>query len=49
MYKALLEVNTWILLVLLVVNALMVSLAMSLIFKPFLSSNLTVLKKRERQ
>ncbi len=38
MYKALLEVNTRILLVLLVVNALMVSLAMSLIFKPFLSS-----------
>ncbi|GAL33583.1 Na(+) H(+) antiporter subunit A / Na(+) H(+) antiporter subunit B [Vibrio maritimus] len=37
MYKALLETNTYVLILLLVVNALMVSLALSLILKPFLS------------
>ncbi len=37
MYKALLEANTYVLVLLLVVNALMVSLALSLILKPFLS------------
>lgn len=37
MYKALLESHTYVLILLLVVNALMVSLALSLILKPFLS------------